>query len=503
VIVVNGTPIDLLNDLDRIAIGKSGKKQAGDGGHAGGNGFNYGDEFVEAEELMRRILSGEALHTSVTSLAGKFARDGQPIAYAIATIRAVFGAAHASGVSRYQGRWPELLEAIQWVYGREARKGDSERAARAEPNSSTETPIAIPYLNTADWDAAPPTPIEYIVADRIPARQVCLFTGHGASGKSTIALNLCCATVLGRDWLKGLPQFGPALFLDGEEDEQALHHRLYANVQHYQTSFAQLRADGLQIAALAGKDMVMATADRSGKVVPTRFYQLVLEQAADLKPKIIVLASLANMFAGEENNRSQAQQFVSLLTRIAIACGGAVIPIAHPSLTGITSKSGISGSTAWFNSVRAQMYLRSIEDKDDEQADTDLRVLEFKKNQYGRLAEVVTLSWRDGLFLPISSASVEQLAREHRVDELLLTLLRRFSEQHRPVAPTPRSPSYAPEQFYKEPEAMAVDAKRKELEAAMRRLLKSGAVLIRNFGSPAKQRPYLVLPERAPEGEPE
>lgn len=392
---------------------------------------------------------------------------------------------------RWQERWDYVPELARSAVRKFPPLGDTR--ARDE-QSDTATP-PIPYLNLRAWDNAPPAPIAYIVKDRIPARQVCLFTGHGASGKSTIALNLCCATVLGRDWLKSMPDFGPCLFIDAEDDEQVLHHRLYANALHYGVTFEQLASDGLHVAAMAGRDVVMATADRGGKVMPTRFYNSVLEQAGDIKPKIIVLASLANMFAGEENSRSQAQQFISLLTRIAIVGGSGLVPIAHPSVRGIETKTGISGSTAWFNSVRAQMYLRTIEDKDEEQPSSDLRVLEFLKNQYGKLHETLTVQYRQpGLFLPVSSATVEQLAREHRVDEVFLTLMRRFTTQHRPVSPTPRSGSYAPDQFIKEAEATGAQVTRKEAEAAMRRLLKSGAVLIKNFGKPSNPKPFLVLP---------
>lgn len=238
----------------------------------------------------------------------------------------------------------------------------------------------------------------------------------------------------------------------------------------------------------------MATVDRSGKVAPTPFYKQILSAAGDIKPKITVLASLANMFTGSENDRSQAQQFVSLLTEIAIVSGGAVVLIAHPSLTGIASQSGISGSTAWFNSVRAQMYLRAIDDKDEEQPSSDLRVLEFKKNQYGKIEDTQQLTYRNGLFVPVGTANVEQLAREHRVNETFLTLLRRFCATHRPVSPNARSGNYAPDQFKPESEALAIGATRKELEAAMRRLLASKAIEIRNFGKPSNPRPYLVLP---------
>ena len=112
--------------------------------------------------------------------------------------------------------------------------------------------------------------------------------------------------------------------------------------------------DGLHLMSFVGRDAVLATVSRTGKVEPTRLYGQILEAAGDIRPKMIGIASSANVFAGTENDRSQVQQFVALLTRLAIAANGSVQLISHPSLTGINSDSGLSGSTAWHNAVRAR-----------------------------------------------------------------------------------------------------------------------------------------------------
>lgn len=82
-------------------------------------------------------------------------------------------------------------------------------------------------------------------------------------------------------------------------------------------------------------------------------------------------------------NRSQVQQFINLTTRLAIIANGALVLITHPSLTGINTGSGLSGSTQWHNAVRARFFRKSPEAEPGEQPDTDLREIEFKKNQYG------------------------------------------------------------------------------------------------------------------------
>ncbi len=222
---------------------------------------------------------------------------------------------------------------------------------------------------------------EWSVPDRIPLRQTALFSSEGAVGKSIVQLHLCAAHALGKDWLGTMPEPGPAIFIDCEDDERVLHIRLAAILKHYGVTFADAVAGGLRL-----EDSVLGALTRGGKVEPTARYKQLLEAAGDIKPKMIGIASSADVFAGSEIDRSQVKQFISLLTRVAIVAGGSVNLIAHPSLTGIATGSGLSGSTQWHNSVRARAYMTSVEPEEGEQPDTDLREITFKKNQYGPIS---------------------------------------------------------------------------------------------------------------------
>ena len=68
------------------------------------------------------------------------------------------------------------------------------------------------------------------------------------------------------------------------------------------------------------------------------------------------LDTLADVFAGNENARQEARQFIGLLRGLAIEHDLAVVPLAHPSLSGMTSGTGTSGSTALLDSVRARSF---------------------------------------------------------------------------------------------------------------------------------------------------
>ena len=56
--------------------------------------------------------------------------------------------------------------------------------------------------------------------------QTTLFSGEGAVGKNLLMLNLCTAHALGRDWLGALPEPGPAIFVDAEDDKDEMRRRL-------------------------------------------------------------------------------------------------------------------------------------------------------------------------------------------------------------------------------------------------------------------------------------
>ena len=139
-------------------------------------------------------------------------------------------------------------------------------------------------------------------------------------------------------------------------------HRCKGNggLADYDVTYRELIDDGLHLLSFVGRDAVLATVSRNGKVEPTALYGQILEAAGDIRPKMIGIASSANVFSGAENDRSQVQQFVALLTRLAISANGSVQLISHPSLTGINSDSGLSGSTQWHNAVRARSYLKGI-----------------------------------------------------------------------------------------------------------------------------------------------
>lgn len=387
-------------------------------------------------------------------------------------------------------------------FGADATREILDRAERKvvplrEADAHVVKPERLAAIDMTAWDHMPVPEPDWVVHNRIPRRQTCLFSGEGAMGKSTLLLQLCCAHVLARDWLGTMPEFGPALFFDAEDDPGIMHRRLAAVVQHYGVRFADLVRGGLTMVSRAGEDALLAVVNRAGKVEPTPLYGQLVALVSDLKPVMIGLASAANVFAGNENSRPEVQQFIGLLTRLAILANGSVVLVSHPSVTGIATNSGLSGSTAWHNSVRARFFLRGVKPKESDdgggEPDNDLRELEFRKNNYGPVAETLTLRWQHGLFLPEPKQSGLQLAaQQQRDDDVFVAILSRFVSQNRYVSPS-RSVTYAPSVFAAEREARSAACNAGRLKTAMDRLIENGRVVVVTHGSRSRERQHLEL----------
>jgi RecA-family ATPase len=357
------------------------------------------------------------------------------------------------------------------------------------PTKDKSPPIPLPFINLAAWQNSKPPNREWAVQDRVPLMNVTLLSGEGGVGKSILALHCGAATVLGRDWLGTLPEPGPVLVVCCEDDEHELHRRLDQIVEHYGVTFGDLSKD-MHAISLAGEDAMMAVPNKGGLIVPTKLFDRVSQAASDIRPRLIVVDNSADVFGGNENDRAQVRQFITLLRGTAIAAGAGLILTSHPSLTGVSTGTGLSGSTAWNASVRSRLYFKRATTDKDEEPDPDLRVLEVMKSNYGPVGETITPRWKDGLFLPVGgTGGLDKLAAQQRHDEIFMTLLAQFSGQGRNVSDKPTAPTYAPAMFHKEQAAKGI--RKAEMADAMRRLFAANRIHVEQYGKPS--RPYTRL----------
>ena len=171
------------------------------------------------------------------------------------------------------------------------------------------------------------------------------------------------AHVTGKDWLGSMPEPGPAFYIGAEDDKDEIHIRLAAIARHYGVTFKELIDDGFHVLCLLGEDATLCAAGKSGKVEVTPLYRQLYEAAGDIKPKNISIDILSRAFAGNEIDRVQVYAFAMHMQALAMVAGGSVTVLSHPSLPGIASGSGISGSTAWHGAFRFRQYLKGAKAK--------------------------------------------------------------------------------------------------------------------------------------------
>ena len=333
-----------------------------------------------------------------------------------------------------------------------------EQAPHPDLTDETAAPVILrplPFVDMSAWrvnEGVPPR--EWGLRDLFPLRNVALLSGEGAAGKTLLLLQLGVAHALGRDWIGTLPEPGKFLYFGAEDETDEIHRRLADILMHYRADFPDLQGN-LHLLTFAGEDAVLGHADHTGLLKPTPLFERLMKAAIEIKPVLIGIDTSADLFAGNENDRTQVRRFVGLLRKMSIAANAYIVVNSHPSLTGISTRTGLSGSTGWHNSVRARAYLTTVKTDKDEEPDPNLRTLEFKKNNYGPIARSIALRWERGVYVPVAGiGSLDRLAAEQRADQLFLKLLDRFNRQGRNVSDKP-GPSYAPARFANEAEAKA------------------------------------------------
>ena len=95
-------------------------------------------------------------------------------------------------------------------------------------------------IDLARYDSEPIPAREWGVPERFPRRNVCLLSGEGGRGKSIILLQLAAAHVLGKDWLRSLPEQGPVIMVNAEDEEGEIVRRLKPILDHYGARFADV-----------------------------------------------------------------------------------------------------------------------------------------------------------------------------------------------------------------------------------------------------------------------
>jgi len=342
---------------------------------------------------------------------------------------------------------------------------------------------ARPFVRASSFKGRKVEDLEWLVHERLLRSTVAILNGEGAAGKTTIALQLACAMARrAQDWLGAVIEHsGPAVFFTAEEPENECHRRLSFIANHHNFSFDHLH--DLHLWCRPGEDCLLGVQERNKIIRPTPLFAEFSTMCCDVRAALIIIESAADVFGGNEMDRVEVRQFMTLLRGLAIKSGAGILLLQHPSLTGINSGTGTSGTLHWNNASRSRLYFEKPKSKGEIAEDANLRELIVKKSNYGPENERIRLKWQNGLFVPDTTLQVQLTAGQEAVQSAFLRCLDISFSQGRYVTHK-RSAAYAPVVFEAMPEAGGIS--RHGFAGVMEYLFSTGRIVSESFGPASK-----------------
>lgn len=248
-------------------------------------------------------------------------------------------------------------------------------------------------FSPAKWGDGEPPEREWLVDGCFPKGSVVLLSGDGGLGKSLLMQQLCTAASFGYRWLgmacKQVRTY--ALFCEDERDE--LQRRQVAINAHYNVGMGDL--EDVLYRSRPGQDNILCGFDRwNATPEPTGLFYAMVSTIRKFGAQLIVIDTASDVFGGNEIAKDQVRAFITLLRGLAIDLGACIILTAHVSNEGLASGSGLSGSRAWSNSVRARLWLTSKSKEGGNE-----RYLRTMKANYGPSGGKIPLKWEKGVFV--------------------------------------------------------------------------------------------------------
>lgn len=373
-------------------------------------------------------------------------------------------------------------------------RGAATMRSGTQPNGHDPTPALAP-IDPSTLQDVPIPPRQWLVPDWIPMARATSLYGGGGEGKTLLAQMLATACAVGGHWL-GLPaRQCNSLLLYAEDDLDEMQRRQADINAAYGCSFSDLSA--MRWLPRLGEDNALMALD-GGRLRHTRLFAELAAIAEAHDVQLIVVDTLADIFTGNENDRGQARAFAqAALGALARQTGGAVLALAHPSLTGSANGSTGSGSTAWKGTFRSQLYLESPASGEGEQSDPDLRAMRRAKANYARRDESIEIRWRAGVFEPTRPVTTGIIASIERrtAERVFMDLLGKVTAEGRFVSDSHQSPQYAARVFSMRPDRERFT--KKDFEGAMQRLFAAKEIQIGVHRTPDRKVRNCILPAAA------
>jgi len=289
------------------------------------------------------------------------------------------------------------------------------------------------YASFADLDENPPEPRRFVVDQWLPRGVVGGLFAAGGVGKSLLSQQWATCVANGLPVLGHRTAMGAVLGFFCEDDANELRRRQRAILAHLRRS-ARDSSAGLFLEGRAGELNTLIAFDAQRNVLRTPFLDLVEREVERLRPALLILDNIAQLYAGLENDRFEVTMFVNLLTGIARRFDCSVLLLGHVAkLAG----SEYSGSTAWEAALRVRLWI--------ERRDDGVVELHRRKANYSSL-DRVSLEYRDGAFAEVDDAAVGAAGSQAaaQAEAVVLDALDTFTAREVATSQVPTARTFLP-----------------------------------------------------------
>lgn len=345
-------------DLDNLRIAAQLPKTTSTSTHGTG---------MQAAELIAGITdpdpANRAYHDSITRLAASLIAGGM---FPGAAVEFLYGLmdqsmpGDPSELARWRARREEIPRAV-----RSAEKFAPEERRPAQITVNLSMAAGSPDeparpkgdLQPMDWTSlahSKPEPTEWRLDGWLPEGTVTLLSANGGVGKSNLSLQLGVALAHGVSLFDLPTKPSKVLILSGEDEARTVHFRV-ANI---------CQDMGIDMQALAGRlvvyDLTQADCVLWKEGGPTERMQWLADTTVTMKAEVVIIDNASDVFAANENDRTEVRGFMRALNLIAGVTRAAVMLLAHVDKAsvrggaGLDSNTTFSGSTAWNNSARSR-----------------------------------------------------------------------------------------------------------------------------------------------------
>ena len=292
---------------------------------------------------------------------------------------------------RWETRRNEIPRAVKSAekFAPEERKPPQITVNLSMPNGSPDEPV--PELKSdlqpMDWGAlehTQPEPTNWRYEGWLPEGTVTLLSANGGVGKSNLSLQLGVAMAHGMSLFDIETKPSKVLILSGEDEARTVHFRVANICADLGISMSQLR-DRLVVYDLTQADCVLW---KDGGT--TERMQWLADVTVATKANVLIIDNASDVFAANENDRTEVRGFMRALNLIANVTRAAVLLLAHVDKAsvrggaGLDSNTTFSGSTAWNNSARSRWAMVR---------DADNVVLRHEKCNLGPLQEELRIEF--------------------------------------------------------------------------------------------------------------